>query len=264
MVQSYAGASARSLVLSPAFTYFSGVPPAAHEKEKRSVRKSRGPSAHFSFLFGVGRHFLYKRRNGKRQDSERRAVRGRAAALPRTALLFPGLTEISLWIWYNNYRELRCISQPVNVFDHRLAREEDSEKLKDIVPENDVAVADGREITRKTRWFKPVRCSVCTTAIWFRPIALKEPVGVPEPRRMWSLCKSCHGALLKEMHRSPVRSPLRLRIALGLVASERSPKAHHVSTHIRDQRPFIGIAWVLIIAMLLHLVLIVILATIAR
>jgi hypothetical protein len=136
--------------------------------------------------------------------------------------------------------------------------------VKDIVPENNAALADQRETIRKTRWLKPARCSICTSAIWFRPIALKEPVGVPEPRRMWVLCKSCHTALLIEMHRSPVRSPLRLRIALGLVASERSPKAYNVSTHIRDQRRFIAIAWVLIIAMLLHLVVIVILAVFAR
>ena len=136
--------------------------------------------------------------------------------------------------------------------------------MKDIVPENDVGVADKRETTRKRRWFKPARCSICTSTIWLRPIALKEPVGVPEPRRMWVLCKSCHTALLVEMRRSPVRSPLRLRIAMGLVASERSPKAYNMSTHVRDQRLFIGIALTLIIAMLLHLVLVVMLPTFAK
>lgn len=63
------------------------------------------------------------------------------------------------------------------------------------------------------------------------------------------------------MRLSPVRSPMRLRIALGLVAAERSPKAYGISSHIRDQRRFIAIAWVLLIAMVLHLVVIVFLST---
>lgn len=66
------------------------------------------------------------------------------------------------------------------------------------------------------------------------------------------------------MRRSPVNSPMRLRIALGLVAAERSPQAYGLSTHIRDQRRFVGIAVVLIVAMLLHLALIVALATMMK
>ena len=64
-----------------------------------------------------------------------------------------------------------------------------------------------------------------------------------------------------EMRRSPVRSPLRLRIAMGLVAAERSPRAYSRRSYLRDQRRFIGIAWILIIFALLHLILFVVLAT---
>ncbi|HEU5376016.1 MAG TPA: hypothetical protein VFV38_11290 [Ktedonobacteraceae bacterium] len=133
--------------------------------------------------------------------------------------------------------------------------------MTNMIPGNDVATATKREPAHKTRWRGPIRCSICTGAIWFHPIALKEPVGAPEPRRAWLLCKHCHAMLLMEMRRSPIRSPLRLRIALGLVASERSPQAYGLSTHLRDQRRFIGIAWFLFIFMLLHLIIIVILAT---
>ncbi|HET8846312.1 MAG TPA: hypothetical protein VFN35_32925 [Ktedonobacteraceae bacterium] len=136
--------------------------------------------------------------------------------------------------------------------------------MNNIVPGSDLAVSDKRDTMRKTRWFKPAHCSICTGTIWFRPIALKEPVGTPEPRREWVLCHSCHDALLEEMRRSPLRSPLRLRIAMGLIAAERSPSAYGVRSYLRDQRRFLGIAWVLIAAMLLHLVVIVILATLAR
>jgi hypothetical protein len=98
-------------------------------------------------------------------------------------------------------------------------------------------------------------------AIWLHPIALQEPPGAPEPHRAWVLCRHCHEVLLTQLRLSPVRSPLRLRIALGLVAAERSPKAYSVNSHRRDQRRFIAIAWVLLLAMVLHLAVIVFLAT---
>lgn len=127
-----------------------------------------------------------------------------------------------------------------------------------MVPGNDVKVASEREIRPKKRWLKPTRCSICRSVIWFYPIALKEPRGAPEPRREWVLCKYCHEALLVEMHRSPVRSPSRLRIAMGLVAAERSPEAYNSSTHIRDQHLFTWIMWLLFLFGLLHLVLFVV------
>jgi len=133
-----------------------------------------------------------------------------------------------------------------------------------MLPGPDVALAPGRERAYKARWLRPTRCSICTCNIWLHPIAFKEPQGAPEPRHSWVLCQSCHHALLVEMRRSPVRSPLRLRIALGIVAAERSPHAYGTSTHMRDQRRFIGIAWVFFIAMLLHLVLIIILVAVTR
>jgi hypothetical protein len=57
---------------------------------------------------------------------------------------------------------------------------------------------------------------------------------------------------------------MRVRIAMGIVASERSPEAHGSISHVRDQRRFMGIAWVLFIAMFLHLVAILVLVVISR
>jgi hypothetical protein len=131
-----------------------------------------------------------------------------------------------------------------------------------MVPGNDLSTANRMAITSKGRRFS--HCSICTSAIWFWPIEVKEPASVPEPRTTWTLCKSCHQALLVELRRSPIRSPLRLRITMGLVASERSPRAYSSTTHVRDQRLFIAIAWILFIFMLLHLGLIVFLASIAK
>lgn len=127
-----------------------------------------------------------------------------------------------------------------------------------------MTIATRRETVHRTRWHRRTRCSICASTIWFHPIALKEPVGAPEPRREWVLCRSCHEALLAQMRRSPVRSPMRLRIAMGLVAAERSPRAYGVSSHLRDQRRFIWIGLILFIFMFLHLILIVMLASIIK
>lgn len=124
-----------------------------------------------------------------------------------------------------------------------------------MIPGNDVTVASRRDVGIKKRWQGPARCSICQSFIWFSPIALKEPFGAPEPRQEWVICRACHEALLVEMHRSPVRSPSRLRIAMGLVAAERSPEAYNTSSHIRDQREFVVIMWLLFAFGLLHLVL---------
>ena len=85
---------------------------------------------------------------------------------------------------------------------------------------------------------------------------------MPEPRLTWTLCKPCYSALLNEMRVSPVRSPLRLRIAVGIVASERWPQAYptRVRLYISDRRWFVFIMVGLIIALLVHLALIVAIA----
>jgi hypothetical protein len=133
-----------------------------------------------------------------------------------------------------------------------------------MIPGNDVTAPNRQEAGSKKRWLKPTRCSICRSPIWFYPIALKEPYGAPEPRREWVLCKYCHEALLVEMHRSPIRSSSRLRIAMGLVAAERSPEAYNSSTHIRDQHAFAWIMWLLFLFGILHLVLFVVIFAAAK
>ena len=100
-----------------------------------------------------------------------------------------------------------------------------------------------------------------TRRIWLNATHLIEPLGVPEPRQSWTLCKRCHALLLIEMERSPILSPLRLRIAIGIVAADRSPYVY-APTHkpVSDRTWIIVMAWGFGIAMLLHLVLIVMLA----
>ncbi len=133
-----------------------------------------------------------------------------------------------------------------------------------MIPGNDVTVAARREAGQRWRWYKPIRCSICTSFIWFHPTALKEPVGAPEPRQEWVLCKLCHEALLVEMRRSSIRSPARLRIAMGLVAAERSPKTYHLREQQEFQREFAWAVWLLILFALLHLVIFVILLAVPK
>lgn len=124
-----------------------------------------------------------------------------------------------------------------------------------MLPGNDVA-GHRRETGRRGCWYRSVRCTICTNRIWLYPISLKEPVEAPEPRHEWVLCKPCHKALLVEMRRSSLRSPMRLRIAMGLVAAERSPHAY--ATQVREQRAFqrefTWAVWLLILFTLWHLV----------
>ncbi len=106
------------------------------------------------------------------------------------------------------------------------------------------------------------RCSICNGRIWVRSLRVVEPEGVPEPRLAWTLCKPCYHVLINEMRTSPVRSPLRLRVAIGIVASERWPQAYptRVRTYIADRKWLVFIAVGFIIAMIVHLALIVAIA----
>jgi hypothetical protein len=103
--------------------------------------------------------------------------------------------------------------------------------------------------------------------IWFYPIAVNEPVEVPEPRHDWVLCKPCHKALLVELARSSIRSPMRVRIAIGLVAAERSPRAY-TSSNVREykafQREFAWFAWAMILFGLFHVAIFIILLSVPR
>jgi hypothetical protein len=127
------------------------------------------------------------------------------------------------------------------------------------------AVVGGREGSRRAKKRTNERCSICSNRTWFDAVHLMEPEGVPEPRHAWMLCNDCYQALVIEMRRSPVRSPLRLRIAMGLVASERWPQSRSSSRSVlNDRKLILFIAWGFVVAMILHLVLIVMIAAIAR
>ena len=135
--------------------------------------------------------------------------------------------------------------------------------MRDII-RGDPTVSLQRDKPRQSRKRAITRCSICKRRTWYYCIPLIEPEGVPDPRQEWTLCKRCHQELLVQLRLSPVRTPLRLRIAIGLVAAERSPYAYAPTRKpLTDRAWIIILAWGFGIAMVLHLILIVMLATIA-
>ena len=130
---------------------------------------------------------------------------------------------------------------------------------------------DGTDITRQETGqsgYRPIRCSICTHFILFHSIALEEPMDAPEPRLEWFLCKHCHEALLVEMQRSALQSPIRLRIAIGLVAAERSPYAYSMNTQTHEKREFdrqfAWFVWAIVLFGLLHVAIFAVLLAVPR
>jgi hypothetical protein len=134
--------------------------------------------------------------------------------------------------------------------------------MKDAMRSGEPGVAVQHTELRKRRSRTPLYCAVCTSRIWFDPADVSEPDDVPEPRLSWTLCKACYQALQEQLQKSPVHSPLRLRIAMGLVASERWPHGYstRVREYVNDRRWILFMAAAFLIAMLVHLALIVIIA----
>jgi hypothetical protein len=70
------------------------------------------------------------------------------------------------------------------------------------------------------------------------------------------------------MRRSVLTSPIRLRIAVGLVAAERSPNSYKVNTPTREQREFerqfAWFVWAIVLFGLLHVAIFAVLLAIPR
>jgi hypothetical protein len=138
--------------------------------------------------------------------------------------------------------------------------------MKDITRRSAATIVVSPENYRRLKHRTNERCSICNHHTWFDAVPVMEPEGVSEQRLSWILCQTCYASLLVEMRRSPVRTCLRLRISIGLVASERWHRAYPTTLRsvVSDRRWIVLMAWGFIIAMLLHLALIVMIASIAN
>lgn len=67
------------------------------------------------------------------------------------------------------------------------------------------------------------RCTICERKLEQTAFYLTEGDDAPEPQQAWLLCAGCNTAVKVELARTELRSPVRTRVAVGLVASARSP-----------------------------------------
>lgn len=75
----------------------------------------------------------------------------------------------------------------------------------------------------------PARCAICHRRARDGMVALHERVDllrfdIPGPCQTWLFCGGCAAAVAREVERSALSTPLRTRIAVGMVAAERMPQ----------------------------------------
>lgn len=69
------------------------------------------------------------------------------------------------------------------------------------------------------------RCAICARHPSHTMFVLNEGAPLPAPHLSWLLCAPCVMAVQEEVMRSALRTPLRVRVAVAIIASERSPRA---------------------------------------
>jgi hypothetical protein len=110
-----------------------------------------------------------------------------------------------------------------------------------------------------------LRCAICAHRLGSAVHYLEETGDVPPPRQSWMLCAACNDAVKQQMALASLQSPVRLRVAIGLVSTERTPAARRARLGQMSDRSWLKLLfWGTVIAMLVHLALIVALAGIAR
>ena len=106
-----------------------------------------------------------------------------------------------------------------------------------------------------------MRCDICNRRLRGAISFVEETGDVPEPRQAWVLCGSCNMAVRNQLVRSGVQSPVKLRIAVGLVAAERTPAARRSRMgQLSDESWGRLFLWLFPITMIIHLAVIVAIA----
>jgi len=110
-----------------------------------------------------------------------------------------------------------------------------------------------------------LRCSICRRRLGDAVDYLEETGDQPDQLQSWLLCEDCNDAVKQQMAQAPIRSPMRLRVAVALVSTERTPAARRMK---RGQLTDAGwtklLFWTFVLAMLAHLAVIVFVAGIAH
>lgn len=66
-------------------------------------------------------------------------------------------------------------------------------------------------------------CAICARHLRWTVYRVEEPEALSEQPQSWTLCQSCHEAVVRQLRQQTVRNHYQLRVAIGLVASEREP-----------------------------------------
>ena len=104
--------------------------------------------------------------------------------------------------------------------------------------------APDRSPWRWPAWIEGMRprCDVCAQPLGTHGYYVQEEPDAPEPPeapQSWTLCRECSQAVWRHVERMALPTPRRLRIAVGLVASERAtPEAirARAPNAVRDRR----------------------------
>ncbi|HLY31777.1 MAG TPA: hypothetical protein VKQ36_12180 [Ktedonobacterales bacterium] len=103
------------------------------------------------------------------------------------------------------------------------------------------ALSASGAIARRRTDQSPTRCSICTHRLGKTLFQIDDTLdlgtsdssGAPADdapfaaafrRQSWFLCKECYMDVEREVRRAELQTPFRVRVAIGLVASERSPQ----------------------------------------
>jgi len=122
---------------------------------------------------------------------------------------------------------------------------------------NDAPAAADAPTTR----MKHLTCSICGHRLGRNIHYVEETGDVPEPKLSWVLCASCDEAVHAQVDHSPLQTPVRLRVAVGLVAAERMPAARRANFgQMTDEGWAKLFLWLFPITMLVHLAVIVAIA----
>lgn len=137
--------------------------------------------------------------------------------------------------------------------DSRLPSEEPRAIAHEQAPDT-LDAADGR-----------LHCAICEHRLGKTFRRLDEGAYVPDSGQSWALCAKCYQAVQRQIAAAPVRSPLRVRVAVGIVASERTPAARQAHWDDWGERMFEHVLPVTIaLAVIVHLITLVFIVVVVR
>lgn len=135
----------------------------------------------------------------------------------------------------------------------------------DQIPHARSAQAAPEDAGTSTKSADAIRCDICQRRLGSTISYLEETGDVPGSRQSWVLCQECSDAVHEQVEQSPVRSSLRLRVAVGIVSTERTPTARRVRLgQLSDTAWMKVFFWLFFITMLIHLAVIVAIAGIVK